>query len=480
MALENSKEKNFPEWYAEVVQKSEMADYSSVQGCMVVRETAYGVWEKMQEAFNAMIRATGHRNVLFPLFIPKNLLTKEAEHFAGFTPEVAWVTRGGNSELSEPLAVRPTSETIMYESYAKWVHSHRDLPLLLNQWCTVVRWETKATKPFIRTREVPWQEGHTAHATNEETDAEVMLILGFYKKIMEEYLAVPVLLGRKSDGEKFAGALYTTTCEALMPDGKALQCATSHNLGQNFSKPFGIRFKDRDETEQYAWQASWGMSTRTIGALIMTHGDDKGVVIPPAVAPLKAVIIPIAYSKPDEAKKVAKYCEGIFAKLAAAGISVKLDDRDDKSAGWKYNEWELKGVPLRLEVGLKDIGKDAVTMVRRDTGVKNSVAKEGLEKSVEDELDKMQRQLLEKAKKFQGEHTSDAKDYKEFKNALEKNRGFVRMSWCDERECEEAISKETTATVRLIPFGDEARPRHKSCGHCGKPAKVTAYFAKSY
>ena len=479
MALENSKEKNFSDWYAEVVQKSEMADYSSIQGCMVVRENAYGIWENIQDAFNAMIKATGHKNVLFPLFIPKSLLTKEAQHFAGFTPEVAWVTKGGDTELAEPLAIRPTSETIMYESYAKWIHSHRDLPLLLNQWCTVVRWETKATKPFIRTREVPWQEGHTVHATKEETDAEVMLILGFYKKILEDYLAVPVLVGKKSDGEKFAGALYTTTCEAMMPDGKALQSATSHNLGQNFAKAFQIRFKDKDETEQYAWQASWGMSTRTIGAMIMTHGDDKGVVIPPRVAPLKVVIIPIAYSKPDDAKKVAKYCEGIYAKLKVAGITVKLDDRNDKSAGWKYNEWELKGVPLRLEVGLKDIEKDAVMMVRRDTGVKNSVKKEGLEKSIEDELEKMQRDLFEKARKARDERISDVSDYEEFTKSLESKKGFVRMSWCDERECEEKINQDTSATVRLIAF-DDHHPKHKACGHCGKPAKVTAYFAKSY
>ncbi len=479
MALENSKEKDFSEWYTEVVLKSELADYASVQGCIVFRELSYGIWENIQDAFNSMIKSSGHKNVYFPMFIPKSLLTREAEHFAGFTPEVAWVTRGGDTELAEPIAIRPTSETIMYESYSKWVHSYRDLPLLLNQWNSVVRWETKATKPFLRTREFLWQEGHTVHATKEEADDEVLLILGYYQRILEEYLAIPVLIGRKSEGEKFAGALYTTTLEAVMPDGKALQAATSHNLGQNFAHAFDIKFADKDELEEFAWQCSWGMSTRLIGAMVMVHGDDKGLVIPPKIAPLKTVIVPISYSDEKDAKKVAAYCADVKAGLEKAGLSVKLDDRDDKSPGWKFNEWELRGVPVRIEIGLKDIEKDSAMLVRRDTGQKIPMQAEGLATKVQAVLEDIQQSLLTKAKAFLESHVSDVSDFAGFERALEKKKGFVRASWCAGRECEDEIKQKTTATVRLIPLQNSG-PKQAKCAHCGQPAKTLAYFAKSY
>jgi prolyl-tRNA synthetase len=367
----------------------------------------------------------------------------------------------------------------MYDSYAKWIHSWRDLPLLLNQWNSVVRWETKATKPFLRTREFLWQEGHTVHATKEEADAEVMLILDFYRQVAEDYLAIPVLLGKKSDGEKFAGALYTTTIEALMPDGKALQAGTSHNLGQHFAKAFGIKFKDKDEKDALPWQCSWGMSTRLIGAMIMAHGDDKGLVIPPKVAPLKVVIVPISYSDEKEAKKVTDYCAKVRKELEHAGLSVFVDERDDKKPGWKFSEWELKGVPVRLEVGLKDIEKDAVMAVRRDNGKKESLALKGLPASIEALLDDIQNSLFAKSKKFLDDHVHDAADFEHFKKTLEEHKGFVRMSWCDRRECEDEIKEKTTATVRIIPF-EHAKPTQAKCAHCGNPAKTMAYFAKSY
>ena len=479
MALDHAKEKDFSEWYSDVVIKSGMADYASVQGCIVYREISYGVWEKIQQAFDGMIKSTGHSNVYFPMFIPKSLLEREAEHFAGFTPEVAWVTKGGNTDLAEPLAIRPTSETIMYESYAKWLHSWRDLPFLFNQWCSVVRWETKATKPFLRGREFLWQEGHTVHETKEDADKEVMMILDFYRMIYEDYLAIPVLMGRKSDGEKFAGALYTTTLEAMMPDGKALQACTSHNLGQNFAKAFGLQFKDRNEKLAYAWQCSWGLSTRALGAMVMVHSDDNGLVLPPKVAPLQCVIVPIPGNDSIAQARVMDEVAKVKKSLVLAGITVKVDDREDKQPGWKYNEWELKGVPIRIEIGPKDVDKGAAMLVRRDNREKKSVPLAQVVQSVRDMMDAMQAAMFTKAKSFLESKIFEASDYAEFKSKLEKSKGFIKVSWCDEKECEDAVNKETTATVRIIPF-TENKPTNPVCFHCGKPAKTIAYFAKSY
>ena len=471
------KDKDFSEWYTQVVLKSGLADYAPVKGCMIFREDSYAIWEKIQEIFNQKIKATGHRNVYFPLFIPESFLKREAEHFAGFVPEVAWVTEGGDSPLEERLAIRPTSETIMYATYAKWIRSWRDLPLKLNQWCSVVRWETKATKLFLRTREFLWQEGHTAHATNEEADQEAMEILNAYKDVMESYLAVPVLAGKKTEMEKFAGALYTLTLEAMMPDGKALQMGTSHQLGQNFSKVFGITFLDQNEKEQNVWQTSWGFSTRMIGALVMLHGDDKGLVLPPKIAPTQVVIVPIPY-KGLEAEQIAAKAGEIHARLRKKGIAVVLDDRREYTPGWKFNEWELKGVPIRIEIGPRDIKQNQVVTVRRDTFEKAAVKDEQIESAIEKLLDKIQNNLLSKARKFLEKNTTTVKTYDAFKETLEKKGGFIRASWCSNRKCEEKIKEETGATIRIVPF--EKEKPFSDCVYCGEQAKEVVYFARSY
>ncbi|MEM2104716.1 MAG: proline--tRNA ligase [Candidatus Bathyarchaeia archaeon] len=471
------KSENFSEWYTQTVLKSGLADYAPVKGCMVFRELSYAIWEKIQEIFNEKIKRTGHRNVYFPLFIPESFLKKEAEHFAGFVPEVAWVTTGGQTQLEERLAIRPTSETIFYATYAKWIRSWRDLPIKLNQWCSVVRWETKATKLFLRTREFLWQEGHTAHATKDEADREVMEILNEYRDLMENYLAIPVLVGVKSESEKFAGALYTTTLEAIMPDGKALQMGTSHNLGQNFSKVFEIKFIGEDEKEHYVWQTSWGISTRIIGAMVMTHGDDKGLILPPKIAPVQAVIIPIPYKKTDINSIIVKAKE-IQEKLQREGISTILDDRKEYTPGWKFNDWELKGVPIRIEIGPKDVQRGQITIARRDNHEKMAVKMEEAVETVKKLLKDIQQNLFRRAKKFLEEKVTPVKTYGEFKEALETKGGFIKASWCGSQKCEEKIKEETGATIRLIPF--EKEKPFSSCVYCGKQANETAYFAKSY
>ena len=360
------KSDNFSEWYVEVVLKSGLADYAPIKGCMIFKAQSYAIWEKIQEVFNKKIKSTGHQNVYFPMFIPESFLKKEAEHFEGFVPEVAWVTQGGETVLEERLAIRPTSETIIYSTFAKWIRSWRDLPIKINQWCNIVRWETKATKPFLRTREFLWQEGHTAHKTSEEAKKEVFDILDEYKDIMEKYLAIPVLVGVKTDNEKFAGALYTTTLEAIMPDGKALQMGTSHHLGQNFAKVFNIEYIGEDKKNHMVWQTSWGISTRLIGALVMVHGDDRGLVVPPRVASIQAVVIPITYKKGDSSAILEKSKE-ILEKLEKNNISAVLDDRKEYTPGWKFHEWELKGVPVRIEIGPRDLKQNQITLARRDT-----------------------------------------------------------------------------------------------------------------
>jgi len=471
------KAEDFSEWYTQVVLKSGLADYAPIKGCMIFREHSYAIWEKIQETFNKKIKDKGHKNVYFPLFIPESFLKKEAEHFEGFVPEVAWITIGGDSPLEEKLAIRPTSETIIYATFAKWIRSWRDLPLKLNQWCSVVRWETKATRLFLRTREFLWQEGHTAHAIKEEADSEVIEILNMYKDLMENYLAVPVFAGKKTEKEKFAGALYTTTLEAIMPDGKALQMGTSHNLGQNFSKVFDIKFIGEDEKEHYVWQTSWGMSTRVIGAVVMVHGDDKGLVLPPKIAPVQVVVVPIPYKGVD-ANLILTRANDIFEKLQKTGITVVLDDRAEYTPGWKFNEWELKGVPIRIEIGPRDIKRNQVTLARRDTFEKIAVKEGETVDAVVKTLEDIQNNLLIKAKKFLEEKTSTVRTCGEFKKILEKKGGFIRASWCTSSTCEEKIKEETGASIRLIPFEKE-KPFSK-CVYCGGEAKEVVYFARAY
>jgi len=471
------KSQDFSEWYTQVVVKSGLADYAPVKGCMIFREHSYAIWEKIQEIFNEKIRATGHRNVYFPMFIPESFLKREAEHFQGFVPEVAWVTIGGNSPLEEKLAIRPTSETIMYATYARWIRSWRDLPIKLNQWNSVVRWETEATKLFLRTREFLWQEGHTAHATKEEADQEVMEILNAYKDVIENYLAIPVLAGVKTENEKFAGALYTTTLEALMPDGKALQMGTSHQLGQNFSKVFDIKFLDQSEKERYVWQTSWGFSTRMIGAMVMVHGDDKGLVVPPKVAPIQVVIVPIPYKDVD-AKAILAKAGKIYENLQKHGILVVFDDRTEYTPGWKFNEWELKGVPLRIEIGPRDVKQKQVTLARRDTFEKITIEEEEIVVTVAKLLEKIQETLFNRAKKFLEENITTVKNYDEFKKVLKKKGGLMRACWCSSPTCEEKIKEETGATIRIVPF--EKEKVFSKCVYCGGEAEVAVYFARAY
>lgn len=469
-----NKSDDFSEWYTQVIQKAELIEYTGVSGCMVIRPLAYEMWEKIQQFFDKEIKKLGVRNAYFPLLIPENLLKKEQDHVEGFTPEVAWVTHTGNSKLKERLAIRPTSETIMYDSYKKWIRSYQDLPLLINQWCNVVRWEFKHPMPFIRTREFLWQEGHTAHADKEGADKEVFKILDLYAKVFEELLAVPVLKGTKSDKEKFAGADYTISVEMMFPDGKAIQGATSHALGQNFAKVFGISFVDKDMKKKYVWQNSWGMSTRILGIMYAIHGDDKGLVIPPKMAPNKVVIVPILFK--DTKAKVLKKAKELKKKLEK--YDVILDERDDYSPGWKFNEWELKGIPVRLELGPRDLKKGSVMLVRRDTGEKEIVKFSGLDKKIKSVLDDIQKNMFEKAKKFLKSNIVDVKSFAEFKKAIKSGK-FVKANWCGKVGCEENIKFETGGAKTLnIPF---SQPKKLSkCVYCGKEGKHFLYFGKSY
>ena len=472
LGLNVKKSDNLSEWYTQVVQKAELADYSSVSGCMVLRPNSYSIWENIQKVFDGMLKKTGHKNAYFPLFIPEHLLMKEKEHVEGFAPEVAWVTHAGNTKMKERLAIRPTSETIMYESYANWIRSWRDLPLLINQWCNVVRWEFKYPKPFLRTREFLWQEGHTVHATEKGADKEVMDILGMYKDLMEDYLAIPVLTGKKTDKEKFAGAVYTMTLEAFMPDGKALQMGTSHMLGQNFAKAFNIKFLGKDEKYHIPWQTSWGISTRMIGAVIMVHGDDNGLVIPPKIAPIHAVIVPIIFDKSKE--KILKKAEEIKNKLKE--YTIEIDKREEYSPGWKFHEWELKGVPLRIELGPKDLEKNQIVLVRRDTGEKEFVKITELNKKIKQYLNKIQKNLFTKAKSFLNKNIVEVDNWKDFLNAI-KAKKIPKAFFCGSKDCEELIKSESDgATSRCI----ESSKKPGKCIKCRKKAKYKVYFSKSY
>ncbi len=477
IGITTKKSDDLSEWYTQIVTKAELADYASTKGFMVLRPYGYSIWEKIRESLDAKLKASGHSNAYFPLLIPESFLKREAEHFKGFTPEVFWVTRAGNSNLSEPLAIRPTSETIIYDAYSKWVRSWRDLPLLINVWNSVLRAEITATRPFIRTSEFLWQEGHTVHATKEDADKEVMMILEFYRQLIEDDLGVPVLTGLKSESEKFVGALYTTTLEAMMPDGKAVQMGTSHNLGQNFSKPFEIKYLGKDEDTHYAWTTSWGVSWRLISAIIMLHGDDKGLVMPPRIAPIQVVVVPIYY-KQGNSEAITKKAQKVTQTLIDAGIAVQVDLREQYTPGWKFNEWELKGIPLRVEVGPKDVEKGQVVLVRRDNGVKSTAPDSAIEDQVRRTLQEIQTGLLKKAKDLLSQMTQQAGDFTTFKGVLEKRGGFVRACWCGDSTCEVAIKEETGATIRTLPLKEEQV--FSSCVRCDKTATKVAYFAKSY
>ncbi len=467
-------DQDFSRWYTDVVKRAELMDYSDVKGCMVIRPYGYGIWELMQKEMDARFKATGHQNAYFPLFIPESLLKKEAEHVEGFAPEVAWVTKGGNEVLAEPLVVRPTSETIICSMYAKWVQSYRDLPLLLNQWCNVVRWE-KSTRPFLRTSEFLWQEGHTVHTTYEEAQEETMRMLEVYREFAYNVLAIPVLTGQKTEKEKFAGAKDTYTMEAIMHDGQALQMGTSHNLGQHFAKVFDIQFLDKDGQRKYAWQTSWGTSTRMIGGLIMVHGDDRGLKLPPKIAPVQVVIVPVAMHKEGVLEKA----EEIRQRLTAAGLRVQLDDRD-QSPGWKFNEWEMRGVPVRLEIGPRDIENNQVLLARRDTHEKIAQPIEGIEQGLQTLLEQIHQNMLEMATQHRNAHVFPAWTMAEICHAVDEQKGFALAPWCGERTCEEQVKADYGITSRCMPFELQGQEEGKPCACCGQPATKMIYWARAY
>ncbi len=462
-------EKDFPQWYTDVVRKTQLVDYGPVKGTMVIRPYGYAIWENIQRELDARFKATGHKNAYFPLLIPMSYFTKEAEHVEGFAPEVAVVTHAGGEELAEPLAVRPTSETIIGTMYSKWLQSYRDLPILINQWANVMRWE-KTTRPFLRTSEFLWQEGHTVHASAEEAMDETMRMLGVYKEFAENCLAIPVITGRKTEKEKFAGAVATFGMEAMMKDGKSLQAGTSHYFGQNFAKAFEIKFLDRDGAQKYAYTSSWGVSTRLIGALIMAHGDERGLVLPPKVAPEQVVIVPVAAKKGGVMEK----CAEVRASLERAGVRVILDDSDN-SPGWKFNEWEMKGVPLRIDLGPRDIEEGKAMIFRRDTLSKEAYALEGLADTVSALIESVQKDMLETARARRDERIVYADDMDGILKGVE-GGNFVKAGWCGCRACEDKIKEKTAATARVYAEGETS----EVCAVCGKKAEHTVIFARAY
>ena len=467
---------DYSRWYTDVIAAAELADYAPVKGCMIIRPNGYAIWEKMQQALDGMFKETGHQNAYFPLFIPESFLKKEAEHVEGFAPEVAIVTHAGGSKLEEPLVIRPTSETIIWNCYRNWIQSYRDLPLLINQWCNVVRWEMR-TRLFLRTAEFLWQEGHTAHATAEDAEQETVRMLGVYRRFAEEHMALPVIEGRKSDKEKFAGALHTYSIEAMMGDGKALQAGTSHNLGQNFSKAFDVMFQTETGTREHVYATSWGLSTRMIGALIMAHGDDNGIVIPPKLATIQVAVIPI-FRKPEERQLVMQAVDKFTAQFKAAGIGFKIDDRDQHSPGWKFNEWEKRGVPLRIEVGPKDLEKNQVMLARRDNREKTAASQDGLAQTVKQMLETIQSSMFERAREFRETHSQRVDDYSRFNEILDGEGGFLWSHWCGSGECEEKVKDETKATIRNIPRDSQAEAG--KCIKCGAPSQRRVIFARAY
>ena len=463
---------DFAQWYTDVVKKAELMGYSSVKGCMIFKPAGYAIWENIQRELDRRFKETGVENVYMPMFIPESLLEREKDHVEGFAPEVAWVTHGGLNPLQERLCVRPTSETLFCDFYKDEIQSYRDLPKVYNQWCSVVRWE-KETRPFLRSREFLWQEGHTAHATAEEAEERTQQMLNLYADFCEEVLAIPVVRGRKTDKEKFAGAEATYTIEALMHDGKALQSGTSHNFGDGFAKAFGIQYTDKDNTLKYVHQTSWGMTTRLIGAIIMVHGDDSGLVLPPMIAPTQVDIIPIMQNKPGVLDKAFEMKD----KLKAAGLRVKVDDAD-KNPGWKFSEQEMRGIPVRVEMGPRDIEANQAIIVRRDTREKITASLDELAEKVQEVLDAMQKEMLERARAHRQEHTYDAHNYEEFKDIVANKPGFIRGMWCGDQACEDKVKEETTATSRCMPFTDEKIS--DVCVCCGKPAKKLVYWGKAY
>ena len=465
-----SMEDDFAQWYTDVVKKAELTDYTSVKGCMVIRPAGFAIWERLRNELDRRFKETGVENVYLPMFIPESLLQKEKDHVEGFAPEVAWVTEGGQQPLQDRLCVRPTSETLFCDYYKNTVHSYRDLPQVCNQWCSVVRWE-KETRPFLRSREFLWQEGHTAHATAEEAEERTIQMLNVYADFLEEFCAIPVIKGKKTDKEKFAGAEATYTVEALMHDGKALQSGTSHNFGDGFARAFGIQYTDKENKLQYVHQTSWGVTTRLIGAIIMVHGDDSGLVLPPKVAPVQVCIVPIQQKK-----------EGVLAKAdeikeVLKGFRVKVDDTD-KSPGWKFSEQEMRGIPLRIEVGPKDIEAGKCVVVRRDNKEKIDVAFTELEEKIGEILEKMQSDMLEAARARRDSQTYVATDYEEFKKIFTEKTGFVKAMWCGDQACEDRIKEELSVTSRCMPFEQESIS--DKCVCCGKPAKKMVYWGKAY
>ncbi len=469
-------EDNFSKWYNQVVRKAELADYAPVRGCMIIRPYGYAIWENMQRLMDDRFKETGVVNAYFPLLIPRSFLEREAEHVEGFAPEVAWVTRGGGEELEEPLAIRPTSETIIGHSYAKWVQSYRDLPLLINQWNNVMRWE-KRTVLFLRTSEFLWQEGHTAHRTLDEAEERTRTMLEVYRAFAEEDAAIPVIAGRKSENEKFAGALRTYSIEAMMGDGKALQAGTSHNLGHNFAKSFDIQYLDSDGQRKYCATTSWGVSTRMIGGVIMVHGDDAGLIMPPRIAPYQVVIVPIWRKEQDRAA-ISEMIERIKAMLKGK-VRVHVD-LSENTPGWKFNEWELRGVPVRMEIGPRDVLNNSVMLVRRDNRAKEAAPVDGLGVRLPELLDEVQKGLFQRAVEFRAKNTHYTESYDEFKEIIAERRGFVRVQWAEDSVAEQAIKEETKATLRVIPLDQPEGGVKGKCIYTGKPATCEAIFARAY
>jgi len=477
LGVTESKEHNPGEWYAEVVQKAELADYAPMGGFIVTRPRGYAIWERLQDHLDGWFKDTGVTNAYFPMFIPESYLEKEKDVVEGFDPEVAWVTHGGYDELEERLAVRPTSESIITPFLAKWTRSHRDLPLRVNQWCSVVRWEATETKPFFRTKEFLWQEGHTAHADEEGAFEETMTRLDQYERLYEDVLAIPVLKGRKPPHDKFPGAHTTTTVEALMPDGKSVQGATSHYLGTSFAEAYDVTYADEDEQERLAHTTSWGISWRALGALVMTHSDDQGLVLPPALAPDQVVIVPIWQE--DTKAEVVGYAEDIADELGD-DVRVHLDDREERNPGFKYNEWELKGIPLRIEVGPNEVEDDEVTLVHRPDGEEATVDRADLTAAVEEHLGTVFAKLKASAEETLEENVREAHSREEILGTIGQHKGYVRAPWCGDEACEAPIKEAIAAEIVMVPMDRDADPVGEECALCGEPARETAYFAKSY
>ncbi len=476
MAKITKRTEDYSRWYTDIIIQGKLADYSPVKGCMIIRPNGYAIWEKIQSQLDKMFKETGHQNAYFPLFIPESFMRKEAEHVEGFAPEAAVVTHGGGVELEEKLYVRPTSETIIWHMYSKWIQSYRDLPLLYNQWANVVRWEMR-TRLFLRTTEFLWQEGHTAHATADDAEEETMKIIHLYQRFLEDYMAIPVIVGKKSPSETFAGAKHTYSIEAMMQDRKALQAGTSHNLGQNFAKAFDVKFQDENGEMQYAYATSWGVSTRLIGALIMTHSDDKGLVLPPRMASVQLLIVPIWRNKDDLKSSVMEYVNKVTSELDS-NVAWKVDDRDNVSPGWKFNDAELQGIPLRMEIGPRDVESGNVVLARRDTGEKQVVPLTEVGSTVSRILEDIQRNLFDRALKFREENTFIIDDYKSFTDILNGEGGFIKAHWCGDESCEMKVKDDSKGTIRNIPF--DAEEEEGKCIVCGKESHKRVIWARAY